>query len=276
MENATDSITSIHQNYDAAFKEALSLYKDKTLDFLGLDLAPIAESLNVEHTEVEVKKSYADLLFKLADNTGLNLEWEATISHDDMLRFASYNVDSRRTYKMPFTTVIFTNKKPGVTYIKDKTLSFTPTVINLGERDGDKLLEEIKEKISKGESINELELIYAPLYNSSNKSVAQLLKEVMQLAPKAANDKSEYEKIIILSALLTNKFISEVDFKRVWEEIRMVLEELNLMKYAKSRYVREEKEKIAINLLEQGLGIEIIMKATGLTQEEIEELKLTI
>ena len=276
MENATDSITSIHQNYDAAFKEALSLYKDKTLDFLGLDLAPIAESLNVEHTEVEIKKSYADLLFKLADNTGLNLEWEAAISHDDMLRFASYNVDSRRTYKMPFTTVIFTNKKPGVTYIKDETLSFTPTVINLGERDGDKLLEEIEEKISKGESINELELIYAPLYNSSNKSVAQLLKEVMQLAPKAIVDEKESQKIMLLSVLLTNKFVSADEL----EAINMVLEEIKAFKLAESKGrekgSREEKEKIAINLLRKGFDLITISEATDLTQEEIEKLQSII
>ena len=42
-------MNKIHKNYDYVFKEALSLYKDKALDFLGLtNIAPITEPLRTE------------------------------------------------------------------------------------------------------------------------------------------------------------------------------------------------------------------------------------
>jgi len=262
----------IHKNYDSVLKEAIGLYKGEALAFLGLDLPKITESLNVEFTEIEVKKSYVDLLFKLEDDTGLNLEWEAAISQDDMLRFASYNADSRRLHKMPFVTVVLTNKKPAVSYIKDETLAFTPMVINLGERDGDKLIADIKEKIAKGESVNPLEIIYAPLYNSINKSVVGLFKEAAALVPQAIKDEAEHLKIIVLSMVLTNKFVSADEM----EELYMVLEELKIVKYAEEKGIEKGIEKVAKNLLNQGLDTAAIAKATGLTVEKLKELQQAI
>ena len=89
-EGQMSNITDIYQNYDAVFKESFTLYENKSLDFLDLNLAPVQELLNTEDTEFVVKKSYEDLIFKLADDTGLSLEWEAQISKDDIRRFFAY------------------------------------------------------------------------------------------------------------------------------------------------------------------------------------------
>ncbi len=43
------------QNYDLAFKEALTLFENKILDFLGLDLPRITEVLVTEFAEVETR-----------------------------------------------------------------------------------------------------------------------------------------------------------------------------------------------------------------------------
>jgi hypothetical protein len=46
---------NIHMNYDAVLKDALTLFKDKTLEFLGLhDIPPITEPLNTEVKSVIV------------------------------------------------------------------------------------------------------------------------------------------------------------------------------------------------------------------------------
>ena len=268
-----DNITDIHNNYDAVFKESFLLYKDKSLDFLGLHIAPIAEPLNTEHTEVELKKTYSDLLFKLLDNTGLHMEWEADISHDDMLRFLSYNVDSSRSYKMPFITVIFTNKAPSVTSYVNQSVKYTPTIINLGERDGDALLAEIKRKLEAGEPVNELEVVYLPLYNSSSKTVVQFLEEVVALAPRISADREHSQKMILLSALLTNKFISDSEYAKLWEGIKMVIEELKLFQFARADAIAEERRSLAKKLLQRGESLASILELVEITEDELKELQ---
>jgi len=57
-----------HRNYDYVFKEALVLFKDKTLDFLGLtDIAPIGDSLSTESVGIEINWEFKDLVFATQD-----------------------------------------------------------------------------------------------------------------------------------------------------------------------------------------------------------------
>ena len=42
-----------HQNYDLAFKESFSIFENKTLDFLGLNLPKITEFLETEFADLE-------------------------------------------------------------------------------------------------------------------------------------------------------------------------------------------------------------------------------
>jgi len=50
-----------HTNYDLGFKEAITLFKDKTLDFFGVDeLASISKPLATESIQVEIKSLFRD------------------------------------------------------------------------------------------------------------------------------------------------------------------------------------------------------------------------
>jgi len=158
-------------NYDAVFKESFGFYKGKDLTFFGVDLAQITETLNPEITQIKVDKYFADIVFRLADGTGLHLEWEADINQDDVMRFCIYNVSLARNYKIPFETVVFTNKKPHCSVNKCNCLSFNPKIINLGNYDAEETLGEIRAKIDKGEDINDLQLIYLPLFGSKRNPV---------------------------------------------------------------------------------------------------------
>ena len=52
-----------HTNYDLGFKEAITLFKDKALDFFGIDeLASITEPLATESVQVEIKSLFRDLV----------------------------------------------------------------------------------------------------------------------------------------------------------------------------------------------------------------------
>lgn len=268
-----NDVKDIHNNYDTVFKEALMLYKNKTLDFLGLDLAMIDNPINTEFTEIQVNKNFTDMCFMLKDGTGLHAEWEVDISTDDMLRFCSYNVNYLRMYKTVFTTVIFTNRKQQITQYKNSMLKFNPIVVNLGERNGDALLQKIKKQIEDKQPINELELIYLPLYYSKYKNVAEMLEQVVELAPQVSDSKEDNEKIMILSAVLSNKFMNENDFEKIWEAIKMYVDDLLLVKFAKKDAKTEGVNEIVVKMLKKGLDTEIVAEYTDLPVEEIERIK---
>ena len=139
---------TIYTNYDAGFKKALLLFKDKSLDFIGLENLPVVrEAINTEHVDFEVKYTFSDMAFLLADGTGLNMEWEADISRKDLRRFAKYNLAFEEQFDMSFTTVIFTNKPTTVQRYESASHIFQPIIVNLRERNGEKVLEKIKKQI---------------------------------------------------------------------------------------------------------------------------------
>ena len=161
----------------------------------------------------------------------------------------------------------------------------------MGKRDGDAKLAEIKESIAKGEPVNELELIYLPLYKSKYKSIVEMVTEVITLAREATDDISIYQKIVVLTALVTNKFIKEEEYKALWEEIRMIIDEIKILKFARQDGIEEGIEQgieqgivrgieqgfqqvFNVNkMLKKGKAIDEISKETGMSEEQILKIK---
>jgi len=220
---------NIYQNQDKVLKESLSLFKGSTLDFLDEELsARIEDILSTEITETTTKKSFADNALRLSNDTGLHIEGEAEISTSDMKRFASYHIDLTRMHGISFTTVIITTKKSTVTGYTSPSMTFTPKIINLKERNADETLKTINGKLEAGEhdSINILELIYLPLYGSkSGKSAAELLDTAIKLTPQVAkDDKQKQNKLQDLLILLTSTFISDEERNKILEANMLRLE----------------------------------------------------
>ena len=284
-----ENINEIHKNYDAVFKESLMLFSNKKLDFAGLDLPVISTPINTEMTELHVNKNFTDMGFMLEDETGLHMEREADISRDDMLRFCTYNINYLRMFKTKFTTVVFTNKPQSITHFENEMIRFTPIVINLGEQDGDELLQKIKRQIENNEPVSELELVYLPLYHSKDKSVAEMLEQVVALAPQIPNDKAEQEKIMVMSVVVANKFLDTNEFSKIWEAIKMYMDDLLVIKFAKAdakkegieegkiegkiEGKKEGVEKVAKSMLLKGMATEAVAEYTELELSEVENLK---
>ena len=179
-----------HHNQDKVLKESFNLFKGGSLDFLDTGLlGEVTEILNTEITETTTKKAYVDNALKMSTNKGVHHEWEVKINSEDMKRFASYHIDLSRMHNIDFTTIIITTQKPGVTSYTSPSMIFTPKIINLKERDADKTLVEIDRKLKAGENINELEIIYLPLYDSKGgKTTSELLDIAIKLTPKVVKD----------------------------------------------------------------------------------------
>jgi hypothetical protein len=269
-----------HHNQDKVFKESFDLLKGLTIDFLDLELkGEVTEILSTEVTETTTKKAYGDNALKLSTNRGVSTEWEVDLTEEDMLRFASYHIDFTRKHKIPFTTVIITTKPPRVTGYESPSMSFKPKIINLKERDADKTLVEIEHKLKTGENINELQLIYLPLYGSkSGKTTADLLDTALKLTLDVAkDDKTKRDKLQSLMILLNSTFVSEEELNRVLEANKMVLEENRGVKVLANIYRKEGFEQgitqgiaqglaqTAINMLRKGRNIQEVAEDTGLS-----------
>ena len=55
------------------------------------------------------------------------------------------------------------------------------------------------------------------MYNGENKSVAEMMKMIVCIAPKAISDSEKREKVLFLAMLIANKFIPEQEFNKIWE-----------------------------------------------------------
>ena len=252
--SSKDFDIDVLHNQDKVIKEALEIFKGKTLEFLDEKLdGEIVDVLSSEITETTTKKAYSENAYKLSTNEGLHVEWEAGISKDDLMRFASYNIDLSRKHKIPFVTVIVTAKPHGIKRYCNPSLTFTPRIINLKGRDADSALNQIEEKLSKGEPVNELQLIYLPLYSSkSGKTVAELLAQAMKLTPRVAKGVFELNKLQSLLVLLCGSIVKKEDMGKILEENMFKIQGNSFLEILKERTL-EAMEQGHERGLEQGL-----------------------
>jgi len=271
-------IVDTDKNQDKVLKESLTIFKGGSIDFLDEELSgEVTEVLSTEITETKTKKAYADNALKLSTNCGIHSEWETDVSEDDLLRFGSYHFDLTRMHKIPFTTVIITTKTPRKTSYTSPSMNFTPKIINLKDRDADKVLVEIDRKINAGEhsNINELEIVYLPLYGSiSGKSTSDLLDTAIKLTPKIAkDDKYKQHKLQDLLILLTSTFVSDEELNQILEANMRILEDSPAVRVLEDRGRLQEKNEIAMNMLNDGDDYARIARITGLDVERIAELE---
>jgi len=290
--NETSSVKSsviedVWQNYDAVFKDAVSMFKDKSLDFFGLpkDIT-IVEPLKTETKEIIVKSEFADLTFKLSDGKGLHFESEVELSKNDLFRFCHYHIDLISTYGFDFTTVILVKNSHRQEVLDYKMLKFNPIIINFGKYDADVILEKMKEQVAKGEALNELELIYLPLFKSEKYNPVELLTESIRLINAAKMEDIQKLKISALAIVLSNKLIDANILEELWRELKMM--RIKILEYAveqgiqegieegieKGRKEGEEKGtmKIALKMLKRGKALTEILEDTELSEEAVREL----
>ncbi|MDR2193397.1 MAG: hypothetical protein LBP19_02880 [Treponema sp.] len=272
------------QNYDAVVKDSFTLFKNKTLSFLGIESdARITEILATEKREIQVDTEFSDLSFLTDKGYGIHIEEETDISRRDLYRFCGYQVDLSQKHGIDFVTVILTFKAAAQKKLETPTLLFCPWIVNLGERDADELLEKIRGKLERGEEINELELVFLPVCRSGKRSVEQLLEEGIKLALGTPSN----EKVAALMLMLTNRLVGAEELKRIWEEFKAmtklkvleVAEEVGMekgmekgMERGMEKGLQKGMERVARIALKKGMPLESIQELTGLSRERIAAL----
>ena len=272
-----------HQNYDLVFKEAMVLFKDKALDFLGLTgIAPITEPLRTESVEIEVKIEFRDLTFGTEDGRGVHFEEEVDLSNDDMLRFNGYNSWLSRAYKREFITVVFVKNPTTVTELRTEQVHFKPIIVQCSKVDADAMLDELQKDITDGKSINELKLVYLPLFKSVKFSPTELFKESTKLIKDLQVDDGYKRKMYALSIVLAGKVVDKSALEAAKEEVlkmgNVIIEVFE--KHGEERgmiigAVRQQEE-IACKMLYKGFKLSEINELTGVDLNRLNEIRKTL
>ncbi|MCL1997818.1 MAG: hypothetical protein FWG65_03535 [Turicibacter sp.] len=225
--NKLDEFTKLAHNKDSVFKDSFTLFLNRSLDFLDADLeGQISEILSPETTSVEAIGDLAVKVFsKMSGTFGVHKEFETHISNDDLMRFGGYNLYLSRKHKIPFTTIIITENKPTVKEYTNQSITFKPKIIYLKERDGDATLQKISEQLANGEPVNELELVYLPLYGSKQgTTMYEFLSAALKLTPQIGETAAISKKLQMLLVFLTIRNADKNHIKKILEENMDILE----------------------------------------------------
>ena len=102
-------------------------------------------------------------------------------------------------------------------------LKFEPHIVDCNAHDADDMLDALKRKVQNGEPVNELEIIYLPLFKSVKHSPEYLLQEAVILVRQLKEmDEDRKLKIVALALMVSNKFVDNEKLNKIWEVAKMM------------------------------------------------------
>jgi hypothetical protein len=225
-------------NYDVSMKWLGNRYKGKLLEIFDIKTGPITEVFDFEYVRLRVDFGRVDLMFKDAANDICHLEEERDMKEEDLHRFAIYHFHAVRRWGENVRDIIITSGKPynGPKEIKTKSGRYSPVIIDLTQKDGEKRLQEIKEEINAGNYDNVVELVFIPVYGSEDhgKLASKVLEYEIMLMKE---DKLDHD-LVFATMIMSNKIIDKDKLKKYYEEVKNMLDILNI--------AREDGEKLGV------------------------------
>lgn len=222
-----------------------------------------------EFAEVETRDEFVDLTFRLENGEILHIEEQTSLTKEDLIRFAHYDLRIFSKYHVRIHTVVLSpaSSEMDSLIIDAGCLHYAVTHQIIKGRNADEVLEKIHNEIACGNPLNELELIFVPLMES-RLPVQDLLLETIKLE-KQIKDENLRNKVIALTMVMSNRLVEADLLERIWEEIKM----LKILKYAEDK----GKEQGIVIGIEQGIeqGLEKGLEK-GFEKGRIEEKRVLI
>lgn len=188
---------------------------------LGIDLPPVVAQLPTEIPQVDVHMEEMDVVFQLADDSILHLEFQTTSRNGDLIRFLLYDAQLYARYKQRISTVIIYGAgiNAATTEIQAGALTYQVRAIFLGQQNGEERLIALREQLARNGSLPaeaQVDLIFVPLMRHARPTV-----EIMHDAVDVARGLPAHEQQSILAALLGlgARFLEQSDFERLVEDL---------------------------------------------------------
>lgn len=285
----------VHQSEDQLFKYAtkedgfglLKLLKESNANIKEIDFK--SENLTYNPTELielDPKIYKTDMILEL-DHLIVLTEFQSTIVKTiDEKRYRLYTalVDyAKRNNKPLILIVISTAEKTKIKQYKiNKDCVFTIPIVSLKDFDGDKIINNIENKIKNNQKITRhemLNLALAPFMSSKKPLDKQIEKTVKTLDEVRKSMKCSSDFVFGIELLIVEKFIkNERQHKKLTNILRYtmkIIDEWRQEDYENGKQQGKEEEKIntAKNMLKENYSIKQIAKITQLNIESIKQIK---
>lgn len=285
----------VHQSEDQLFKYAtkedgfglLKLLKESNANIKEIDFK--SENLTYNPTELielDPKIYKTDMILEL-DHLIVLTEFQSTIVKTiDEKRYRLYTalVDyAKRNNKPLILIVISTAEKTKINEYKiNKDCVFTIPIVSLNDFDGDKIINNIENKIKNNQKITRhemLNLALAPFMSSKKPLNKQIEKTVKTLDEVRKSMKCSSDFVFGIELLIVEKFIkNERQHKKLTNILRdtmKIIDEWRQEDYENGKKEGKEEEKIntAKNMLKENYTIKQIATITQLNIESIKQIK---
>lgn len=281
----------VHQSEDQLFKYAtkedgiglLKLLKESNANIKEIDFKSKNLTYNpTELIELDPKIYKTDMILEL-DHLIVLTEFQSTIvKTPDEKRYRLYTalVDyAKRNNKPIILIVISTAEKTKINEYKiNKDCVFTIPIVSLKDFDGDKIINNIENKIKNNQKITRhemLNLALAPFMSSKKPLNKQIEKTVKTLDEVRKSMKCSSDFVFGIELLIVEKFIkNERQHKKLTNILRdtmKIIDEWRQEDYENGK--KEEKINTAKNMLKENYSIKQIAKITQLNIESIKQIK---
>ncbi|ARC85478.1 hypothetical protein U732_1307 [Clostridium argentinense CDC 2741] len=211
-------------NYeDLIIKRAMDLFAEEGLKFFGIN-KKVKELGPTELVVLETKNMFMDYTFLMEDDTFIHFEFQTTNKGKvDLRRFRAYEaLLSHQTGKDAVTYVVYSgNIKNPVNTLETGISEFRVNSISMASKDGDKIYNDIVEKIKSGIDITKQDIIsltFTPIMGGNISTVDKILNAIGIIKDINKDYKHDVESILYAFA---NKFLSGKDLEKVKEELKM-------------------------------------------------------
>jgi len=279
-----------YQNKDIEFKLMSETYKEKSFEAYGLKLPKIKEVLPTNLPAVSANEMRIDNLFLLEDDTVAIVDYESEDKTSNRVKYINYIGRIMQRYdsqgiRIPELRmiVIYTGD---VETAKDTweipCLTLKMEQVFIHSLPDAEIYQSVKKKLENNETLSEkelMQLIILPLAKKGKEAKQKMIEQVVDLA-KQIEDENTQAFVITGILVSSDKFIDRDYAKSVRRYLSMtkvfqILEEekQEAINLAEKEGQRKSQLQIAENLIKAGADILMVMKGTGLTKEEIEEIK---
>lgn len=260
------------KNYeDMIMKRAMDIFAEDGLKFFGIE-KKVKEVGSTEIIILEAKNMFMDYTFLMEDDTYIHIEFQTTDKGiTDLRRFKAYeSLFELQVNKDIVTYVVYSGNiiNPKTSY-KSGINTYSVKAISMANKDGDKVFDEIINKIKNNENIKKEDLIaltFTPIMGGRMSKSDKILNAIKVIREIDSEYKYDIQSMLYAFA---SKFLEGKELEKVKEELEMT----ELGKALKDEGKKEKAIEIAKIAIKKGMDNETIRDLTGLKIEEIDLIR---
>jgi hypothetical protein len=260
-------------------KSAFTILKNATFEFYGIKLPRIVDIASPEIPRVDVRDTSADLVYKLEDDSYLNIEFQTKYNKKDLTRFAEYSVGlfKRDGWRVRTLIVYAADVKKLDFPLNMGDVTFSPIILSMKDYDGDAELAKIEQKVRNGVELEELDILNATLAPMMRSSLPKFDMTARILEVSDHIEDTTRSNLVKGSAIsFAQKFLSKLDIKSLLEVNGMAsFIEMGVARFGlDKKYKKQNTIEIGKRMISNKIPSYIIADGTGLSEDEIELLEL--